>query len=91
MLPTKSLNSSCAQVQTQHITNHDHDDAERKVQLKQQLKLAELQINVSKTGVRAEQLQQLENVLLEADDVFALDEYELNQYWRSSTNKAATS
>ena len=71
--PTKILNSSCAQVQTQHIINYDHGNAEsnqHKTQLKQQLKLAGLQTNLSETGVSAEQLQQLENVLLDADDVF---------------------
>ena len=53
-------------------------DSNRKVQLKSQLKLEELQTElITRADMSASKVEQLERVLLDADDVFALDEFEL--------------
>ena len=78
----KCLSSSCAQVQVQTPTTISRSDIEvqnvdRKSKLKQQLKLTDLQTDLTRTGISTEQVKELEKVLLAADDVFALDESEL--------------
>ena len=78
----KCLSSSCAQVQVQTPTTISRSDIEvqnvdRKSKLKQQLKLTDLQTDLTRTGISTEQVKELEKILLAADDVFALDESEL--------------
>ena len=77
MYPT----SRCAQVegQPQSFAYQSEGDANHKSRLKQQLKLLELQADLAKAGMSADQVKELEKVLLDADDVFALDESELGK------------
>ena len=79
----QNLSSSCAQVQgvtsqtTTNQTDFEIRDVNRKSKLKQQLQLSELQADLTKAGMGTDQVKELEKVLLDADDVFALDESEL--------------
>ena len=68
--------SSCAQVEGQL---QPLADSARRSKLKQQLKLPELQADLAKAGMSTDRVKEIEKVLLDADDVFALDESELGQ------------
>ena len=71
MYPT----SSCAQVEGEP---QSLAYSVRRSKLKQQLKLPELQADLAKAGMSTDQVKEIA-VLLDADDVFALDESELGQ------------
>ena len=73
-----SPNSSPSNFLNQPSVECSLSDSNREVQLKSQLKLEELQSElITRADMNASKVDQLERVLLDADYVFALDEFEL--------------